>query len=71
MLEPSGHSCVCVLELIMTLLKINYAPEVNGVCKALEVGLLLFMMLKCLISFYPFQFLPAPCFIRFNLLPIP
>ncbi|KAF5729766.1 protein NLP7-like [Tripterygium wilfordii] len=34
--EPSGQSCVCVLELIMTIPKINYAPEVDKVCKALE-----------------------------------
>nr|GMD68464.1 protein NLP7 [Ipomoea batatas]GME03742.1 protein NLP7 [Ipomoea batatas] len=34
--EPSGHSCVGVLELIMTSQKINYAPEVDKVCKALE-----------------------------------
>ena len=37
--EPSGQSCVGVLELIMTSEKINYAPEVDKVCKALEVGL--------------------------------
>ncbi|KAE9451067.1 hypothetical protein C3L33_16988, partial [Rhododendron williamsianum] len=36
--EPSGESCVGVLELIMTSPKINYAPEVDKVCKALEVG---------------------------------
>lgn len=36
--EPSGQACVCVLELIMTSPKINYAPEVDKVCKALEVG---------------------------------
>ncbi|XP_020251833.1 protein NLP3-like [Asparagus officinalis] len=34
--EPSGHSCVGVVELIMTSRKINYAPEVDKVCKALE-----------------------------------
>ncbi|CBI34539.3 unnamed protein product, partial [Vitis vinifera] len=34
--EPSGPSCVGVLELIMTSQKINYAPEVDKVCKALE-----------------------------------
>ncbi|KAL8141570.1 hypothetical protein V2J09_014602 [Rumex salicifolius] len=34
--EPSGQSCVGVLELIMTSKKINYAPEVDKVCKALE-----------------------------------
>lgn len=36
--EPSGQTCVGVLELIMTSQKINYAPEVDKVCKALEVG---------------------------------
>lgn len=36
--EPLGQSCVGVLELIMTSQKINYAPEVDKVCKALEVG---------------------------------
>ncbi|XP_009605047.1 protein NLP6 [Nicotiana tomentosiformis] len=34
--EPSGQSCVGVLEIIMTSQKINYAPEVDRVCKALE-----------------------------------
>jgi hypothetical protein len=34
--ESSGESCVGVLELIMTSPKINYAPEVDKVCKALE-----------------------------------
>ncbi|OVA08238.1 Phox/Bem1p [Macleaya cordata] len=34
--EPSGQSCVGVLELIMTSQKVNYAPEVDKVCKALE-----------------------------------
>jgi hypothetical protein len=34
--EPFGHSCVGVLELIMNSQKINYAPEVDKVCKALE-----------------------------------
>ncbi|KAM7494374.1 hypothetical protein LguiB_028983 [Lonicera macranthoides] len=34
--EPFGHSCLGVLELIMTSQKINYAPEVDKVCKALE-----------------------------------
>lgn len=36
--EPSGESCVGVLELIMTSPKINYASDVDKVCKALEVG---------------------------------
>ncbi|XP_022021563.1 protein NLP7 isoform X2 [Helianthus annuus] len=34
--EPSGKSCVGVLELILTSQKISYAPEVDKVCKALE-----------------------------------
>ncbi|KAK4283073.1 hypothetical protein QN277_000068 [Acacia crassicarpa] len=34
--EPSGQSCIGVLELIMTSQKVNYAPEVDKVCKALE-----------------------------------
>ncbi|KAI9173961.1 hypothetical protein LWI28_009389 [Acer negundo] len=34
--EPFGQSCVGVIELIMTSQKINYAPEVDKVCKALE-----------------------------------
>ncbi|XP_027358686.1 protein NLP7-like isoform X2 [Abrus precatorius] len=34
--EPPGQSCVAVLELIMTSPKINYAPEVDKICKALE-----------------------------------
>lgn len=34
--EPSGQHCVGVLELIMTHQKINYASEVDKVCKALE-----------------------------------
>ncbi|KAB5573437.1 hypothetical protein DKX38_000631 [Salix brachista] len=34
--EPFGQSCVGVVELIMTSQKINYAPEVDKVCKALE-----------------------------------
>ncbi|XWS38199.1 hypothetical protein CRYUN_Cryun19dG0110100 [Craigia yunnanensis] len=34
--EPSRQSCVGVLELVMTSRKINYAPEVDKVCKALE-----------------------------------
>ncbi|GMI96247.1 NIN like protein 7 [Hibiscus trionum] len=34
--EPSIQSCVGVLELIMTSQKINYAPEVDKVCKALQ-----------------------------------
>ncbi|XP_039058928.1 protein NLP7-like isoform X2 [Hibiscus syriacus] len=34
--EPSIQSCVGVLELIMTSQKINYAPDVDKVCKALQ-----------------------------------
>ncbi|KAM7259850.1 hypothetical protein ACFE04_015591 [Oxalis oulophora] len=34
--EPSGYSCVGVLELIMTSPKIHYAPEVDKVCKAFQ-----------------------------------
>ncbi|PSR89541.1 hypothetical protein CEY00_Acc29744 [Actinidia chinensis var. chinensis] len=33
---PSGQFCIGVLELIMTSPKINYAPEIDKVCKALE-----------------------------------
>ena len=35
--DPSGQSCLGVLELIMTSPRINYAPEVDKVCKALQV----------------------------------
>lgn len=35
--ETSLQSCIGVLELIMTSPKINYAPEVEKICKALEV----------------------------------
>jgi hypothetical protein len=38
--HPSVQSCVAVVELIMTSKKVNYASEVDKVCKALEVGLL-------------------------------
>lgn len=38
--EPSGRSCIGVIELIMTSQKINYAPEVDKICKALKVSLL-------------------------------
>uniref|UniRef100_A0A7N0R9I2 RWP-RK domain-containing protein n=1 Tax=Kalanchoe fedtschenkoi TaxID=63787 RepID=A0A7N0R9I2_KALFE len=34
--ESSGQTCVGVVELILTSQKINYAPEVDKVCKALE-----------------------------------
>lgn len=44
--EPSGQSCVGVIELIMTSQKINYGPEVDKVCKALKVGF--FFSLVCL-----------------------
>lgn len=36
--EPSAQFCVGVVELIMTSQKVNYAGEVDKVCKALEVG---------------------------------
>lgn len=36
--DPSAQSCIAVVELIMTSKKINYACEVDKVCKALEVG---------------------------------
>ena len=51
-----------VRELIMTFQKINYAPEVDKVCKALEVGLSLFIKAKCLLSSISFVLLFAPCF---------
>ncbi|CAI9772099.1 unnamed protein product [Fraxinus pennsylvanica] len=35
--EPSGQSCVGIVEPIMTSQKINYAPEVDNVCKALDL----------------------------------
>lgn len=35
--DSSGKSCVGVVEMIMTSQKINYAPDVDKVCKALEV----------------------------------
>ncbi|XP_009393072.2 protein NLP3 [Musa acuminata AAA Group] len=34
--EPSGHSCIGVVEIVMTSQKVNYAYEVDKVCKALE-----------------------------------
>ena len=48
--EPSGQSCVGVLELIMTSEKINYAPEVDKVCKALEVGVFLLISIYFKVS---------------------
>ncbi|KAD5507393.1 hypothetical protein E3N88_15096 [Mikania micrantha] len=36
--EPSKQSCVGVLELVMTTQKINYAAEVDNVCRALEAA---------------------------------
>lgn len=41
--EPSGQSCVGVVELVMTSQKINYAHEVDKVCKALQVGIFYFL----------------------------
>ncbi|XP_042379768.1 protein NLP3-like isoform X2 [Zingiber officinale] len=34
--EPDGQSCIAVVELVMTSQKINYAYDVDKVCKALE-----------------------------------
>ncbi|CAD5163213.1 unnamed protein product [Musa acuminata subsp. malaccensis] len=34
--EPSGQSCIGVVEVVMTSQKVNYAYEVDKVCKALE-----------------------------------
>lgn len=34
--DPSVQSCVCVIEVVMTSKKINYAVEVDKICKALE-----------------------------------
>ena len=36
--DPSVQSCIAVVELIMTSKKVNYAIEVDKICKALEVG---------------------------------
>lgn len=46
--EPSRQLCVGVVELIMTSPKINYAPEVEKVCKALEVCFFSFSFSFCL-----------------------
>lgn len=35
--DSSGQSCIGVIELIVTTQKINYAPEVDRICKALQV----------------------------------
>lgn len=35
--EPTRQSCICVVELIMTTQKINFGPEIDKMCKALEV----------------------------------
>jgi hypothetical protein len=51
--EPSLPSCIGVLELIMTSPKINYAPEVEKICKALEVQFL--STLLCILSFIGFR----------------
>lgn len=48
--EPSGQSCVGVVELIMTSRKINYAPEVDKVCKALEVSNMSYMRAVFILS---------------------
>ncbi|CAN6444493.1 unnamed protein product [Victoria cruziana] len=34
--ESCGRSCVAVIEIIMTSMKISYGPEVDRICKALE-----------------------------------
>lgn len=34
--EPQGQSCVGVVELVMTAQKINYGPEMDKVCRALQ-----------------------------------
>lgn len=34
--EPRGQSCVGVVELVMTTQKINYGPDVDKVCRALQ-----------------------------------
>lgn len=57
--EPSGQNCIGVLELIMTSQKINYAPEVDKVCKALEVGsltlpfLVVVLIPRCVVQVFP------------------
>lgn len=43
--EPSGQSCVGVVELIMMAQKINYALDVDKVCRALEVSYLVILFL--------------------------
>lgn len=53
----SGQSCIGVVELIMTSEKVHYAPEVDRVCKALEVcfsflSLLLLILLQYLLQCY-------------------
>lgn len=52
--ESSGQSCVGVVELIMTAQKINYASEVDKVCKALEVSCLENRTLVILCTFFFF-----------------
>ncbi|RWW36516.1 hypothetical protein BHE74_00058461 [Ensete ventricosum] len=36
--EPSAQSCIGVVEVVMTSQKVNYAYEVDKVCKALEIA---------------------------------
>ena len=48
--DPSAQSCIAVVELIMTSKKINYACEVDKVCKALEVGLFFSFLAICYFS---------------------
>ncbi|KAG8045484.1 hypothetical protein GUJ93_ZPchr0008g11524 [Zizania palustris] len=47
--DPSVQSCIAVVELIMTSKKINYASEVDKVCKALEV----ILFVACCITWIP------------------
>jgi len=49
--DPSRQSCVGVIELIMTSEMVNYAPEVDKVCRALEVGIYLHVY-SCLIFIF-------------------
>lgn len=62
--DPSAHTCVAVIELIMTSQKINYAGEVDKVCKALEVSIfsiLSFCLLPFFLFVYVFMFLVILC----------
>jgi hypothetical protein len=50
--DSSAQSCIAVVELIMTSKKINYACEIDKVCKALEVGPFILLTVFCLNSLY-------------------